>query len=453
MIYLLHLKQPKSTNCTYLISVIMKNPIVLLIFLFVIETNASAKIAQNNESIGKDVAAIQKLGIKTLSVCEPLTSQVQLWQPDYSGNGWHKTQTYNTSMVQKGRYLHVLENKQEFDYNGMPQKFNNRDTANYYFVCYLYDLEQKTALPQLYIGWVLKKDVKIWGKYNPESAKKNLTRFDNYVDKMQGTWIFDEIKNVPNEVRAKYGFISSRDTIAGAGVKMKLVITGNVYKACRMDYFPKKNQSIMIYKNYKWITIDNKDAKYIVIDYPLCDGTKIEAMDDKTISEIKDNQNRAQVILSNNGTVCSEFGGNRSNIINLLYWDDTKEALFWQYYSPMSQITFSGFCHRATGDEIPPVRKAKIGLIAMDIDDNLLKEKGIYHKNGVYVDQAPEGGAAYDAEIFPGDIILAVDNEPVTGTAKLLEILSKHQPGDEIVVKILRESLADAIMKRTVTLK
>lgn len=84
------------------------------------------------------------------------------------------------------------------------------------------------------------------------------------------------------------------------------------------------------------------------------------------------------------------------------------------------------------------VKKAKIGLVNFDIDDYFMKEKNLPNKNGVLVDKVVEGGAGFEAGILSGDVILAIDNESFIGTSKLAEIISKHQPGDKIEIKILR---------------
>lgn len=84
------------------------------------------------------------------------------------------------------------------------------------------------------------------------------------------------------------------------------------------------------------------------------------------------------------------------------------------------------------------VKKAKIGLVNFDIDDYFMKEKNLPNKNGVLVDKVVNGGAGFEAGILSGDVILAIDNESFVGTSKLAEIISKHQPGDKIEMKILR---------------
>ena len=41
--------------------------------------------------------------------------------------------------------------------------------------------------------------------------------------------------------------------------------------------------------------------------------------------------------------------------------------------------------------------------------------------------------------IHLGDVIIAVDDEPVTNQEMLLEFLERHQPGDKVKVTSMRE--------------
>lgn len=57
---------------------------------------------------------------------------------------------------------------------------------------------------------------------------------------------------------------------------------------------------------------------------------------------------------------------------------------------------------------------------------------------GLYVSQVSDGGAAEQAGIREGDILLSIDGEAVTGTDSLNTILSSHSVGDTISVSIYR---------------
>lgn len=56
------------------------------------------------------------------------------------------------------------------------------------------------------------------------------------------------------------------------------------------------------------------------------------------------------------------------------------------------------------------------------------------------VEELAKGGAAEKAGIQKGDIILAVDQKEVKSTSEIAELLSKHQAGDSVEIRYLRDS-------------
>jgi S1-C subfamily serine protease len=51
-----------------------------------------------------------------------------------------------------------------------------------------------------------------------------------------------------------------------------------------------------------------------------------------------------------------------------------------------------------------------------------------------------QNGAAASASIQTGDVIVQVDNTPVTDSQSLGEALANHNPGDTVAVQIYRGS-------------
>jgi serine protease Do len=85
------------------------------------------------------------------------------------------------------------------------------------------------------------------------------------------------------------------------------------------------------------------------------------------------------------------------------------------------------------------VQRGYLGLMIRDMDGNLAREKDLKVTTGVYVDSIAENSAAGDAGVMVGDVILKVDETPVKMTAKLLEIIGRHHPGDKVALKIDRK--------------
>ena len=73
------------------------------------------------------------------------------------------------------------------------------------------------------------------------------------------------------------------------------------------------------------------------------------------------------------------------------------------------------------------------------VDANLADEFKIDKIEGVYVAGINEDGAAEDAGIKKGDIILNIEGKVVNSSAELQEQVSKFHPGDKIKVLIKRE--------------
>ena len=94
----------------------------------------------------------------------------------------------------------------------------------------------------------------------------------------------------------------------------------------------------------------------------------------------------------------------------------------------------------------PPAapRKVLLGIVADDMTDAERKALGI----GGGIKVAGVRGPALDAGIKMGDILVEFDGEPVTED-RIGDLLSKHQPGDRVPVKVLR---AKQTVKLTVVL-
>jgi serine protease Do len=81
----------------------------------------------------------------------------------------------------------------------------------------------------------------------------------------------------------------------------------------------------------------------------------------------------------------------------------------------------------------PSSKKIMLGITADDMTDAERKALGV----GGGIKIGAVRGPAADAGLKPGDILLELDGEAVT-EERIGEILSKHQPGDTVPVKVLR---------------
>ena len=88
------------------------------------------------------------------------------------------------------------------------------------------------------------------------------------------------------------------------------------------------------------------------------------------------------------------------------------------------------------------VQRAVLGISFRAIDQQFLDDMGettgITTLGGMYVASVTEGGAASEAGIRKGDIILSLDGVEVNESAIFLEQMSKHRPGDKITLNVRR---------------
>ncbi len=89
------------------------------------------------------------------------------------------------------------------------------------------------------------------------------------------------------------------------------------------------------------------------------------------------------------------------------------------------------------------VQRAWIGIKGRDVKNyvDAQKEQGkevdLGTMEGIYVDEVTDEGAAFDAGIKKGDVIISADGQKVTRMAELQEIISKKRPGDKLTITYL----------------
>ena len=99
------------------------------------------------------------------------------------------------------------------------------------------------------------------------------------------------------------------------------------------------------------------------------------------------------------------------------------------------------------------VRRPTLGIVSLGIGPDLANQMGLPVEAGVLVQRVVPGGAADRAGIrggneqaylgnvpimLGGDLIVAIDGQPVTDTADISTILERHHPGDTISVTFYR---------------
>lgn len=116
-------------------------------------------------------------------------------------------------------------------------------------------------------------------------------------------------------------------------------------------------------------------------------------------------------------------------------------------YSGYSFAVPVSIVKKVTADllEFGKVQRAYIGVNISNIDPQLRAEKDIEVSEGAYIRGLLSGGAAEEAGIEEGDVIVSVEGIPVRSVTELQEQVGKYRPGDKISVGILRENLRRSV--------
>lgn len=89
------------------------------------------------------------------------------------------------------------------------------------------------------------------------------------------------------------------------------------------------------------------------------------------------------------------------------------------------------------------VQRALLGVMFRPVDqdfiDNEGKALGITEIGGVYVAGVTEGGAASEAGIRKGDVILDIDGVALNSSAALQEQIARRRPNDKVVLSVKRD--------------
>lgn len=96
------------------------------------------------------------------------------------------------------------------------------------------------------------------------------------------------------------------------------------------------------------------------------------------------------------------------------------------------------------------VQRAMLGIRISDINEALAKEKNLTTKEGVYIGVVEERGAAMEAGLEEGDVIVGINGVKTKNTGVLQEQISRYRPGDKITVEYIRDGKSN---KKEITLR
>ena len=85
------------------------------------------------------------------------------------------------------------------------------------------------------------------------------------------------------------------------------------------------------------------------------------------------------------------------------------------------------------------VQRGYVGIIPIELNSTLAKEKGTKVGRGIYVNEVVESGAADAAGLKKGDVIVKMEGQMLDSDAQMREIIGLRRPGDAINVTVNRD--------------
>jgi serine protease Do len=103
--------------------------------------------------------------------------------------------------------------------------------------------------------------------------------------------------------------------------------------------------------------------------------------------------------------------------------------------------------NKVVGDimEYGEVQRAVLGVSIRDVDSELAGEIGLERVRGVYVEGLIDGGAAAEAGMREGDVIVEVDDRETGTVAELQEVISQYRPDEQVTLRIYRNGEAQDV--------
>jgi S1-C subfamily serine protease len=84
--------------------------------------------------------------------------------------------------------------------------------------------------------------------------------------------------------------------------------------------------------------------------------------------------------------------------------------------------------------------RAALGVQVISVDSNVAAQDNLSVDHGALITSVTATGAANQAGLRSGDVIIQIDNQPVNDTSSLSDALASKNPGDTVAVKIVRGS-------------
>jgi serine protease Do len=88
------------------------------------------------------------------------------------------------------------------------------------------------------------------------------------------------------------------------------------------------------------------------------------------------------------------------------------------------------------------VTRGKLGVVIQNVDQGLADSFGLPNPEGALVSSVEKGGAAAQAGVEPGDVILKLNGQPVNQSNELPAVVAGLQPGTTVKLEVWRNHAA-----------
>ncbi len=85
------------------------------------------------------------------------------------------------------------------------------------------------------------------------------------------------------------------------------------------------------------------------------------------------------------------------------------------------------------------VKRARLGITMMNLDEKLVEELKLSSLEGVYINEVQSASAADKAGLKKGDVIVAIDDTPVKNGSDIQVKVNSFHPGDKAVIHYIRD--------------
>lgn len=89
--------------------------------------------------------------------------------------------------------------------------------------------------------------------------------------------------------------------------------------------------------------------------------------------------------------------------------------------------------------EFGEVQRAYLGVNIQDLDSETAREIGLPNAEGVYITRVSINGAAQDAGLKAGDVVIGINYTRVKRTSELQEFVGRFRPGEEVNIEYWRD--------------